>query len=386
MSHGTIRPGGQRGGGQRLAPTGDLVSVAASSPATARVVDLQFTLGEGPCLAAVASRSPVLVPDLDKVAATTWPGYGPAAHDHGVRAVFAFPLQVGTARLGALDVYRDEPGAMTAHARARAPAYAHVAIQMLLDAHDEPDQIAALMVDERTRAHVYQAQGIAMTLALDAAEALARMRAYAFAQDRRLTDVAEDIIGRKSPSSRMNRTATEAHPGGSRVLPNNFREGRTRHGDDMAMISAVRLRAAQRGSAWCGRGDLDVTEFLQWSPPHAVDLVEARGAGLLLVDDPGRWAAPSPGTLRALGPQRRPHRSKSVRRLRLGCTGGGTVGVVGAGVVDPKLHGAPTGPRSRWRRRAHRVRRGARCRRPLRQDQERRMTGPPSSAQSEPPA
>ena len=181
-----------------LAPTGDLVSVAASSPATARVVDLQFTLGEGPCLAAVASRSPVLVPDLDAVAATTWPGYGPAAHDHGVRAVFAFPLQVGSARIGALDVYRDEPGAMSARALARAPAYAQVAMQMILDAHDEPDQIAALMVDERTRAQVYQAQGIAMTqLGVGAAEALARMRAHAYAHDQRLTDVAEDIIGRR---------------------------------------------------------------------------------------------------------------------------------------------------------------------------------------------
>ena len=55
-----------------------------------------------------------------------------------VRAVFAFSLQVGTARLGALDVYRDEPGAMSARALARAPAYAHVALQMILDAPEGP--------------------------------------------------------------------------------------------------------------------------------------------------------------------------------------------------------------------------------------------------------
>ena len=34
-------------------------------------------------------------------------------------------------------------------------------------------------------------------LGLGAAEALSRMRAHAYAHDRRLTDVAEDIIGRR---------------------------------------------------------------------------------------------------------------------------------------------------------------------------------------------
>ena len=93
-------------------------------------------MGEGPCLAAFASRRPVLVPNLSEAATTTWPGYGPAAHDHGVRAVFAFPLQVGAARLGALDVYRDQPGALSAWALSRALTYADVAMQTVLDAQE----------------------------------------------------------------------------------------------------------------------------------------------------------------------------------------------------------------------------------------------------------
>src|SRR5689334_12367101 len=63
----------------------------ASDPATERVEELQFVLGEGPCIDAFANRRPVLVPDLSVEPAGRWPGYAPAVRDAGVRAVFAFP-------------------------------------------------------------------------------------------------------------------------------------------------------------------------------------------------------------------------------------------------------------------------------------------------------
>ena len=183
-----------------VSEAGGLLTAAASSPDSARVEELQFTMGEGPCLAAFASRRPVLVPDLSEAATTTWPGYGPAAHDHGVRAVFAFPLQVGAARLGALDVYRDEPGALSSWALSRALTYADVAMQTVLE---EQEAVAGsrdpLWTDgDDTQFEVYQAQGMVMVqLGVDAAEALSRMRAYAYANGLRLSHVAEDIIGHR---------------------------------------------------------------------------------------------------------------------------------------------------------------------------------------------
>ncbi len=183
-----------------VSEAGGLLTAAASSPDSARVEELQFTMGEGPCLAAYASRRPVLIPDLSEAATTAWPGYGPAAHDHGVRAVFAFPLQIGAARLGALDVYRDEPGALSAWALSRALTYADLAMQTLLDAQEDVGGSGdPLWTDgDDTHFEVYQAQGMVMIqLGVDAAEALSRMRAHAFANDLRLTDVAEDIIGRR---------------------------------------------------------------------------------------------------------------------------------------------------------------------------------------------
>jgi len=88
--------------------------VAAASDLVGEILEeLQFALGEGPCIDAFASRRPVLEPDLGKGTAARWPAYAPAAHAHGVCAVFAFPLQVGAARLGVIDVYRRSPGLLS---------------------------------------------------------------------------------------------------------------------------------------------------------------------------------------------------------------------------------------------------------------------------------
>jgi hypothetical protein len=182
-----------------LSKGSDPMTVAASSQASALVEELQFILGEGPCIDAYASRSPVLVPDLSATAVTTWPGYAPAAQDHGVRAVFAFPLQVGAARLGALDVYRDQTGSLSAETLTRALSFAEVAMHGLLDAGAGAEDAADLMDDSAgNRLEVYQAQGMVMVqLGVSAEEALARLRAYAYVHERGLNDVASDVIARK---------------------------------------------------------------------------------------------------------------------------------------------------------------------------------------------
>ena len=182
-----------------LSDGGDLMTAAASGPTSVLVEELQFTLGEGPCITAYESRNPVLVPDLSALADTTWPGYAPAAHQHGVRAVFAFPLLVGGARLGALDVYRDHTGQLSQPAMSRALTFADVAMQRLLEAGQYVGGVSALFADgPGTRLEVYQAQGMVMIqLGVGPEEALARLRAYAYAHERRLSDVADDIIRRE---------------------------------------------------------------------------------------------------------------------------------------------------------------------------------------------
>jgi hypothetical protein len=174
---------------------------AASDPATARIEELQFMLGEGPCIDAFAARRPVLVANLADGASRRWPVYAPAAYDAGVRAVFAFPLQVGAGRLGVLDVFRPRPGPMSADELGQALTFAEVAVTTLLggQAHADPGA-AADGLDEAmdSRAELFQAQGMVMVqLGGTLTEALARMRAYAYAENRPLADVARDVVGRR---------------------------------------------------------------------------------------------------------------------------------------------------------------------------------------------
>ena len=168
-----------------------------SDPISTKLEDLQFLLGEGPCADAVAARRPVLVPDLDGAAMQRWPGYAPAMRDHGIRAVFAFPLQAGGARLGAMDVFRTEPGLLTPPQTRLALWFADIAVAVLLDGQDNAaaDSVGELEDQFIHHAELFQAQGmLTVQLNVSITEAMARIRAYTFAHDRLLHDVAADIV------------------------------------------------------------------------------------------------------------------------------------------------------------------------------------------------
>jgi ANTAR domain/GAF domain len=169
--------------------------------------ELQTMLGEGPCLDVVASGSPVLVSDLDDGdAARRWPGFTPQAWQAGAAAIFALPLQMGAIRAGTLGLYRDKPGPLSGLQFGDALILADAAVVVLLESQ-HPDG-AAEAADggpagqaadlARHRAEIDQATGM-VSAQLDVAigEAFVRLRAYAYAQDRRLSEVARDIVARR---------------------------------------------------------------------------------------------------------------------------------------------------------------------------------------------
>lgn len=182
-----------------LSDGGEPMTTVASTQRSARVEELQLSLGEGPCLLAYSTRAPVLVPALDELEGSVWPAYARAAQEHGIHAVFAFPLQVGAVRLGALDVYRERRGdTLSSAALAQALTFAVLSVEVLLDAGSSPEQAASLVDDSPgTRYEVYQAQGMVMAqLGIGGAEAMARLRARAFAEGRPLAAVAQDVVRR----------------------------------------------------------------------------------------------------------------------------------------------------------------------------------------------
>ena len=183
--------------------SGDLSqgSVCSSDATSAALEELQFTMGEGPCVDAYHQDRPVLEPDLVDPATPRWPGFTPAALDAGARAIFGFPMQVGAVRLGALNLYRDESGPISDDQHADALVMAQVAARQVL-AMQADAPAGALAAELETggnfRFVVHQASGmVAAQLEVGVAEALIRLRAHAFVAQRPVTDIATDVVERR---------------------------------------------------------------------------------------------------------------------------------------------------------------------------------------------
>ena len=111
--------------------------VAASDGDALRFEQLQSELGEGPCLAAYRTGEVISVPDLRD--APEFASFASRALDIGLAAVFAFPLRHESVRLGALDLYRETPGALLPDAMATAQTLADVAAAYLINAQARAD-------------------------------------------------------------------------------------------------------------------------------------------------------------------------------------------------------------------------------------------------------
>jgi GAF domain-containing protein len=179
-------------------PRGSLCTTDAVSQL---VEDLQYTLGEGPCVDAYRQDQVVAEPDLADPAGRRWPAFTPPALAAGVRALFGFPLRAGTVRLGALNLYRDVPGPLTSEQHADALVVAEVAARWVLEAQAgaPPDMVAGeLEAGADFHFAVHNAAGIVSVQEdISVTEALIRLRAHAFSNDRLLAEVAQDVIARR---------------------------------------------------------------------------------------------------------------------------------------------------------------------------------------------
>jgi hypothetical protein len=169
-------------------------TIAATDGPAVELEELQFSLGEGPCVDASRTGRPVLQPDLARTAPSRWPAFADGALEAGIRAVFAFPLRVGAIRVGVLDLYRDQAGPLSENELTEALCFADAATLVLL--HEQAGsrmQGATPPFDDR--AEVHQATGvISVQASVGLAEALVLLRARAFAEGRPLGEVAQDVL------------------------------------------------------------------------------------------------------------------------------------------------------------------------------------------------
>jgi hypothetical protein len=165
----------------------------------ALVEDLEVTLGTGPCTEAYRHGRPVEETDLAGADHSRWLGFDSPALAAGVRAVFAFPLQVTGASIGSLNLARLDPGALTGDQHLDAEALAGVVAQLLvtlpIDTAGGAHELDHLV---HHRAVVHQATGmVGAQLDVTMAVGLALLRARAFADDRALDKVAADVVHRR---------------------------------------------------------------------------------------------------------------------------------------------------------------------------------------------
>ena len=176
-------------------------SLCTTGKVSALIEESQFALGEGPCVDAYRLGRPVLEPDLANPSTPRWQAFTGPVLDAGVRAIFGFPLHMGGARLGALNLYRDEAGALTDEQHADALGMADIATRavLVMQSNAPLGQIAAeLAAGADFEYVVHQASGmVAAQLEVSVGQALIRLRGYAFGNARPLREVAEDVVARR---------------------------------------------------------------------------------------------------------------------------------------------------------------------------------------------
>ena len=191
-------------------------TISASDAFAARIDELQFDLGEGPCWRALATRLPVLSPDIRLEPNPAWPMFRAALDETDVGGLFAFPLAIGTLEIGAVDLYSSTAGPLPPEAVDDAMYLADIVARVVLrralrdnvSAEHDPygTGIAgpnpAVPTEEEaegfSRRVIHQATGMILAqLDLSAADALLLLRGYAFSNGRSVRSVAHDVVARK---------------------------------------------------------------------------------------------------------------------------------------------------------------------------------------------
>lgn len=214
--------------------------IGASSPHAAIAESWQFTLGDGPCFAAVERAEPVIA--REPALRESWPALHDELRRHTpFRSVVVLPLGRARSSIGAVDLYFDEPGPHPTFDLEAAEVVTSLVHARLLDFTVDADPALALTHEGLTtpdgtvpgetaptsgvppaampplfsaplgpawmantavqqRQSVWLAIGMMnAALAVDAPAALALLRARAYAEQRLLDDLVHDVITGRIP-------------------------------------------------------------------------------------------------------------------------------------------------------------------------------------------
>ena len=171
-------------------------AVVASAPFVRQIDDIQYRLGEGPCISAVEQRCPQVSGSLG--GDCRWPRFGPRVGRMGVHSALSLPLLLPDRVVGAMNIYAHAheafgPTAVRVGGLFAAPATVSVFNAQVLA---QSQQLAAQLSEAMTnRATIDQAIGIVMSrTGVTADEALARLKTISQRQGAKLAQVARSML------------------------------------------------------------------------------------------------------------------------------------------------------------------------------------------------
>lgn len=180
--------------------------LSSSDEVSRQLAELQYTLGDGPCMQAYSTGAPVFAADLSNGAdSRRWPVFALRALEAGAKAVYSFPLAIGAIAAGTMDLYRNSPGSLSPQEVSAALLIADTATLEVLrlyagrgETGEREGAEANWPAAELDHDEVHQATGMVMTqLGVGAEEALLVLRARAFTLGMTLNALAYEVVTRR---------------------------------------------------------------------------------------------------------------------------------------------------------------------------------------------
>ena len=171
-------------------------TVSSSDARAARVDEVQYGQGDGPCLETLRTGQVTVVTDLAEE--HRWGPYPAHAMPHGVRSSISLPLAVNGSTRGALNLYATTPNAFGVDHRHKAEIFASqasAALTVVVRQAEQTQLTAQLREALATRAVIDQALGVLMVREhTDHDGAFALLRETSQRQNHKLRDVARQIV------------------------------------------------------------------------------------------------------------------------------------------------------------------------------------------------
>jgi GAF domain-containing protein len=171
-------------------------TIVATADFVRQVDDIQYSLGEGPCISAARDRRTFQSGSLG--GETRWPRFGAKVARLGVHSVLSLPLLTPDGVFGAMNVYAHGKGVFDQHAASIGELFAVPAAiavqnaQVLANANRLARHLQAALT---TRAVIDQAMGILMSrTGSTAEEAFDRLRTRSQAEHVKVAVVAQSVV------------------------------------------------------------------------------------------------------------------------------------------------------------------------------------------------